>query len=521
MKEYNVILKRDVDYDGFWNDIESDTDGGNLYIPNRRVEFTNERPASLRQCWYLLTDEEAEQLKLDERVFDVEIPPEHRTDIIMVPNAIQQGDFTKTTSDSGAYINWGLIRSNASTNVYSSGTTTTLNYNYTLTGKGVDVVIQDSGLQIDHPEFTDSNGVTRVQQLNWGSYSGGAFTQNANHYRDFDGHGTHVAGIACGKTYGWAKEARIYSQKVAGLEGSGDSGTGISPTYGFDAIKTWHASKSGARPTVVNMSWGYLDVYNNVTSVTYRGTTYTDSTMSTASNRQTNYGIRNLSGAAYGGTYVCNLRVSSVDVDIQEMIDAGITVCIAAGNRSFKIDEATGTDYNNSMVADGGTIYYHRGSSPYDDDAIMVGSLDSTVYSSTLDQKATYSETGPGVHIWAPGTDIMSACSNTNSFGASNYHLNSAYKQMNISGTSMATPQVAGIVALLYEVNPKATPSQIKAMLLANAGTAVYSTGLANDWTSTRSLQGSLQKVVYNKFNSEKTLSIGGGVSISATVKIK
>jgi subtilisin family serine protease len=243
--------------------------------------------------------------------------------------------------------------------------------------------------------------------------------------------------------------------------------------------------------------------------------------MSTASNRQTNYGIRNLSGAAYGGTYVCNLRVSSVDVDIQEMIDAGITVCIAAGNRSFKIDEATGTDYNNSMVADGDTIYYHRGSSPYDDDAIMVGSLDSTVYSSTLDQKATYSETGPGVHIWAPGTDIMSACSNTNNFGASNYHLNSAYKQMNISGTSMATPQVAGIVALLYEVNPKATPSQIKAMLLANAGTAVYSTGLANDWTSTRSLQGSLQKVVYNKFNSEKTLSIGGGVSISATVKIK
>jgi subtilisin family serine protease len=229
MKEYNVILKRDVDYDGFWNDIESDTDGGNLYIPNRRVEFTNERPASLRQCWYLLTDEEAEQLKLDERVFDVEIPPEHRTDIIMVPNAIQQGDFTKTTSDSGAYINWGLIRSNASTNVYSSGTTTTLNYNYTLTGKGVDVVIQDSGLQIDHPEFTDSNGVTRVQQLNWGSYSGGAFTQNANHYRDYDGHGTHVAGITAGKTYGWAKEARIYSQKVAGLEGSGDSGTGISP----------------------------------------------------------------------------------------------------------------------------------------------------------------------------------------------------------------------------------------------------------------------------------------------------
>ena len=84
MREYNVILKKDIDYDEFWNDMESDTDGGKLYIPNRRVDFTNERPASLRQCWYLLTDEEAEQLKLDERVFDVEIPPEHRNDIVIV-----------------------------------------------------------------------------------------------------------------------------------------------------------------------------------------------------------------------------------------------------------------------------------------------------------------------------------------------------------------------------------------------------------------------------------------------------
>ena len=219
MREYNVILKKDVDYDEFWNDIESDTDGGKLYIPNRRVEFTNERPASLRQCWYLLTDEEAEQLKLDDRVLDVEIPPEHRTDIQIGLRAIQPGDFTKTSSDSGVYINWGLIRCNSTSNVYGSGTTTTLNYNYTLTGNGVDVVIQDSGLQVDHPEFQDENGVTRVEQINWSSASGVSFTQSANHYRDYDGHGTHCAGIACGKTYGWAKNARVYSQKLNGLEG--------------------------------------------------------------------------------------------------------------------------------------------------------------------------------------------------------------------------------------------------------------------------------------------------------------
>ena len=50
------------------------------------------------------------------------------------------------------------------------------------------------------------------------------------------------------------------------------------------------------------------------------------------------------------------------------------------------------------------------------DDANIVGNIDSAVYndgSSVLEQKADSSETGPGVTVFAPGTDIMSACSNT------------------------------------------------------------------------------------------------------------
>ena len=527
MKQYNVILKKDVDYDSFWNDIESDTDGGKLYIPNRKVEFTNERPASLRQCWYLLTDEEAELLRQDDRVLGVEIPPEHRDDIVMIPSVTQTGNFTKTTSDSGAFLNWGLIRSSNATNVYGTGTTTALNYEYTLDGTGVDVVIQDSGLQVDHPEFQDSLGNTRVQQIDWGTYSGGAFVQDANHYRDFDGHGTHCAGIACGKTYGWAKEARVYSQKLNGLEGSGDSGTGISISYAFDTIKAWHSSKAGARPTVVNMSWGYGTFYSTVTSLTYRGTTYSDgSTTGNASYRFSNYGLNSSSGSPYA-TYIANVRIASVDTDIEEMIDAGIVVCIAAGNRGTKIDVFGGLDYNNFVTTNSGIKYYHRGSSPYSDRALMVGSIDSTVYDVNNDQKATYSETGPGVGIWAPGTNIMSACSNTNAFGGQSYYLNASFKQVNISGTSMATPQVAGVAALALQLNPTYTPTQVKSSLVENASDDIYTTGNTTDYSNTRSLLGSGIKMLYSSFTQAPiaggpvALSVkGGGLRITADIRM-
>jgi subtilisin family serine protease len=97
--------------------------------------------------------------------------------------------------------------------------------------------------------------------------------------------------------------------------------------------------------------------------------------------------------------------------------------------------------------------------SPYSSDAIVVGAMDSTVYDATTDQKSVFSNAGPGVDVFAAGSNIMSAMSTTNVFSAVSYHLDSAFRQGNISGTSMASPQIAGITTLFLENNLTATPA--------------------------------------------------------------
>jgi hypothetical protein len=60
------------------------------------------------------------------------------------------------------------------------------------------------------------------------------------------------------------------------------------------------------------------------------------------------------------------------------------------------------------------------------------------------------------------------------------------------------------------ESNPQMTPAQLKANLLANAGTAIYSVVSNNDWSVTNTLKGGSAKVAYNKFNSIQTSRISG-----------
>lgn len=519
-KEYNVILKKGVDYDQFGNDMINITNKDG--IPNREINVANERIASYRQTHYYLTDAEADEVRNHPDVLQVEIPPEQRDDVIITNSGRYDGTFTKSPGTTQNHVNYALLRSRYKTNEYGTSSELDEDYLYNLDGTGVDVVVQDSGIQKDHPEWEDFNGTSRFQELDWPAASGLGFSQGSNHYRDYHGHGTHVASTIAGKNFGWAKNARIYAVKVAGLQGSGDTDT-IAVSNAFDCIKLWHRNKpidpktGFKRPTIVNMSWGYLTTYSTVSSINWRGTTYTGATVSSTTQRESNYGLVNFYSSNYNA-YVTNVRIASVDTDVEELVDEGIHVFIAAGNRRHKIDLPDGDDYDNYAVTNGGTKYYHRGTSPSYSGAVSVGALDSTSYSSTQDQKATYSETGPGVDIFAHGSSIMAASSNTNEIGGYTYPYNSSFKQVAINGTSMASPQVAGVAALICQANPGITPAALKEALLSQAGTALYDGGNTN-YNNNRSLQNAQPKILFNKFgHSEEAFEVQGEFDIPLTI---
>jgi subtilisin family serine protease len=511
MTTYNVALNEGVDYDAFWQEIETDG-SGSVYVPQRGVAIVNERPTSLRQCWYELTDDEADKLRQDPRVYCVEIPPEQRTDIEIHNNASQTGLYYKSPGTNPANnlgINWGLFRLN-STTMNTPGSSGTLTYNYPLDGTGVDFVVQDSGLQVDHPEFTDAAGVTRVQQIDWYTASGIAGTMPANFYTDYDGHGTHCCGIAAGKTYGRAKNARIYCMTVSGLNVAPTNG--ISTTDVFDCIKGWHNNKTVdpatgyKRPTVVNMSWSYINTFTSINGGIYRGTPWSGSA------KQATFGMIGSASNRFG------VRVDSVDVDVAELLAAGVVLVGAAGNYYQTLDVPGGPDYDNFFYQTSTPRYYMRGGSPASADGVICVGNVSTGYDNP-EHKSGSSESGPRVDIYAPGTNIVSTTSTSNAFGATTpYPFNASYLIMSISGTSMASPNVAGLAAQLLQVYPTATPAQIRAKVIAmSTPNMLYDTGSQTDYSNEEILHGGPNRFAYQAFNTTSGGNISGPVSVSNT----
>ena len=509
-REYIVSLHKGVDAEQFNQDMIASTGSG--VIPSRTVDVADARIGSVRNTHYTLTDDEAQQLKQDSRVADVDLRPEDIEGVFLGYDTTQTDSFEKTTSDSEAIVNWGLRRLNEETNPYV-GNSVDGGFNFTLTGEGVDIVVLDSGVQFGHPEVYQGAGQVaedeRLQRINWFTEAGVIGTQPGGFYNDYDGHGSHVIGIAAGHTFGWGKKANIFSMKIQGLEGPSDPQPGIAVSQAFDLVKLWHRNKplgpnGYKRPTVVNISWGYYSYFTDIAGGVYRGTPWTDTV------RQPDKGMI---GVYDGNDYKYPIRLTSVDIDIQEMIDEGIHVVIAAGNSSQKIDVPGGLDYNNYFYRSSSPTtkrYYHRGGSPYNTDAIIVGNIDSQIHGGGLEQKAATSETGPGVTCYAPGTDILSASSQNSIYTTASYRFGqSFYKQMNISGSSQAAPQVAGMMSYYLQVNPGATPADSKSWLLRNIQSGqIFETGIDNDYVNTRSLLGGSNSIPYNVYNLATTVTV-------------
>lgn len=194
--------------------------------------------------------------------------------------------------------------------------------------------------------------------------------------RDCDGHGTHVASLAAGRTRGSAPKAIVYSVRVLDCSGSAPWSLIVDGiNYAVEQIK------AKRRPAVISMSLG---------------------------------------GDAS----------RAMDDAISRTYSMGVPVVVAAGNER---DDAC--DYSPSRsqyaITVGGTA---RGDVLYD-----------------------FSNGGSCVDIFAPGQSIPGADYNCNSCSVT------------FSGTSMSTPFVSGVVAILLQRQSGLTPQQVKDKLINDA----------------------------------------------------
>ena len=512
-KEY-IVTAPDLEHtDSLWDDLLSSSDTPET-IPDRPVEAASVREVNERNTTYLLTEEEAEKLRQDSRVEAVT----DKTHRAIMRFSFQDGDFNKGTANTGERQNWGLLRHTSQTNNFGTSTTDPGGtYDYVLDGTGVDIVIFDSGIQADHPEFQDADGVSRVKQIDWYAVTGVPGSLPSGFYTDYDGHGTHVAGTIAGKTFGWAKNADIYSIKLDGLEGPTDPNSGMPVDDAFDCLIAWHNAKTNGRPTVLNNSWGYVIYWNTsvnaltfnnttfyaITGGNYRGSTWTGTLRD---------GAKGHTGQQVSGNlFVMNQRDAATDADVAQCISAGIIVCNAAGNGSMKHDLVGGQDYGNYVAANTiGNYYYHRGSSPHvaGGNGFQVGAM-GIYFVGNQESKSFYSDAGPGVNIFAAGDRIISAMSATD-IDSTNfaYYLDSNYKQRLLNGTSMACPQIAGMCALLLQVHPDWSPTQVYKWMMQYAQNALYTTGVNDDFTYNQSTYGGPVRVAYFPLSAQRPFSL-------------
>jgi len=597
---YTVCVKDPSDWEEMHNYIinENEIDG----IPNRKITCISDMCCSAKRSVYEMSEEEAEVLRQYSKIEWVVKSSMHNPVVLEQRKYDEEFDrhiFTnrfkknithrRITGNPGSTLNftqWGLSRHSNPTNNFVSDTVSE-DTKYSLSGKNVDVVIMDTGVRWDHPEFllpgytsvpvgVATETVSRVRDIlihgqddygiTWGDHGltapGSGTLANYTKLKvlndaSFNGswHGSHVAGTSAGNQFGAAFEANIWS--IACIDRS-DVGF-ADPSDGFDYIRVWHKNKpinpvTGRRnPTIVNGSWGLRQFvrYNLAYTANFRGLTLSSTNVEASSSYQPAIYFLTTNGSYYEFTSVhatsqgtCNELFDDADCD-------DLIVCLAAGNSgdtSGKQDIPGGVDYNNRFLT--GTFYYgnvvaedrgsvdeyfnrsgtpaisHQGQS---DAPIVVGSMDSAFFQTgiTSERKASYSNTGPAIDVWSAGSGILSPY-------VSGYAdpRNGSYYNQYLNGTSMATPNVCGVLACYLESNPSATRVDVRNWLYKN-GSVVINSGPGtlfqdrygatdpvgagtslNYWSDAYGLKGAVARILYNPYANNTKPSISG-VSVS------